>query len=169
MAEPRLSCRPATTDDDAKAIFVLLLEMAKEVARTHIEYNKGFVEIYRIVKEQAAYVVEDGTGLAVASVGLTLHESGPWYGSDVPFYSEQWFYVLPALRGGQAIGMLEAEIKALVDATGHPAYVKYFNPSSLASTRRKVPVGEERAYIPAGRIVRFAPAALPGAVPVIGN
>lgn len=157
---PVLTSRPAESDEDAMKIGRLIVEMSKEVGRAAPDPNKAFIEIYRVLKEEAAWVVEDQNGLVVASLGIVSNKEGAWYSRE-PFLSEQWFYVLPALRRGDATKMLLAELQSFCDAVKMPAFIKYFDPQRLRSVKSKVFVGEESVYIPAGRIARINPFGVP--------
>ena len=161
MTEIVLSSRPAESDEDARKIARLLCEMYKEVGRLPVDANEAFKELYRIIKEEAAWLVEDQNGLEVATLGVQT-VPGAWYSPDTPFLCETWFYILPGLRGGVARQLLEAELAAFCDATGLPAFIEYFDPSRLAEHgQRKVSVGEKNAYIPMGRICRVNPFGVP--------
>jgi GNAT superfamily N-acetyltransferase len=135
--------------------------MSAEVGRSPVDPNAAFQEIYRVIKDEAAWIVEDQNGLEVASLGV-VQQPGHWYSPHTAFFSEQWFYVLPGLRAdGAARKMLEAELSALCDLTGLPAFIKYFDPRKLASDDRKLWVGDEKGYIPTGRLARINPFGVP--------
>ena len=154
--ETKLHCRKAETDDDAYNIGRLLVEMAKEVARVEMtpqDYNAAFSEIINIVKSGLAYLVADESGLVVASLGLV--EANPWYAPRSSYLAEQRLYVVRGLRGGKAIKMLEDAAMRTADERAMPVHLKYFDPDKMRDEARKVSIGSESVYIPAGKIIRF--------------
>ena len=158
QAERTLTCRKAVSNEDAFKIGRLLVEMAQEVARVHMgekDFIDAYSEVLEIVKEGRAFMVQDERGLVVASLGLQW--SNPWYAPRARVLAEQWFYVLPALRSGEARKMLEAAAIAAADEHGKPVFLKYFDPVKLREAARKLVVGSESVYYPAGTIARINP------------
>lgn len=162
QAEPALTCRKAESNEDAFKIGRLLVEMAQEVARVHMgekDFIDAYSEVLEIVKEGRAFMVQDERGLVVASLGLQW--ANPWYAPRARVLVENWLYVLPALRGGKSIKLLEAAAVEIADELQTPIFLKYFDPARLCSEKGRLYVGEEKGYIPTGRIVRIAPSGVP--------
>lgn len=150
----KLTTRPAETDEDAKAIFRVLIKMHEEVGRAPLNPNKAFIQVYDIVKSQAAFVVEKN-GEIVATAGLFLADF--WY-SDSELFVDKWVYVLPEHRDSQtAFLMLLGEIQKLCDATGIMAKILVFNEKRAKRASGLVADASLLAYYPAGDVVSVHP------------
>lgn len=156
-----LALRVASGGDDCQAIFHMLMEMHKEVGRAEKDLRKGTWEIDSVVNDHVAWMVED-EGKLIASAGIVSYE--PWYSTE-PAFTEHWFYVSPEYRtDGRAFRLILAELRALVNKTGTPAMITYFNPkrparqNSLTSIGEKIFITTDDAR-PAGEVVLLTPKA----------
>lgn len=151
-----LTIRPATSDEDCKTIMRLLIGMYDEVGRAPIDPNKGFIEIYSVVHEQAAFMVFDGENL-VATCGLIQPEGGLWY-SESTYITERWFYVRPEYRdAGEAVALLFEAARQLSDDTGLLVLLTVFNFKRSRPRSPLARVAEKFAYRPAGSILSIQP------------
>lgn len=164
----RFICRPAETIEDMRRIVGLLGEMQREaraageglVSKVDADYARGAEEIGRVIREGAAFIVEDAeTRLVVGSLGLWRRD-GFWFAPDAEHFAELWFYVVKALRHGEPTTLLLEEAQGLADATDTPVYLNLFDPHKAAKKRPgPVAIGQRLGYFPMGRITRFYPSA----------
>jgi hypothetical protein len=148
-----VTSRPATSDEDCKTVFRLLLEMHKEVARHKINPNKAFAEVYVCVKEAAAYIVELD-GVPVATAGFQI--GNPWF-SDEELFSDQWFYVLKEHRNDSRIlKALLTEVRELANSTGAAVQFKLYDPARPSKSKSSA-IAEDFYFKPVGKLHRTEP------------
>jgi GNAT superfamily N-acetyltransferase len=159
-----LTIRPADSDEDCKRIFLFLCDhMLLEVARATIDPNKAFIDLYSVVNEHAAFIVENEDGEIVASAGIVEMTGGLWYGIPERYLTEKWFFVRKDYRNtGRALSLMLKEVRDLADHLEAPAYLMIWNPEkarSPARTKRETfpVVGYKLAYTPAGRMIVVQP------------
>jgi hypothetical protein len=149
-----VTSRPADcTEEDCKAIFRLLLEMHKEVARHEINPNKAFAEVYWCVKDGAAYIVELD-GVPVGTAGFRI--GSPWF-SDEELFSDQWFYVLKEHRSDSRIlKALLTEVRELANTTGAAVQFKLYDPARPSKSKSSA-IAEDFFFQPVGKLHRTEP------------
>jgi GNAT superfamily N-acetyltransferase len=143
VAPPRI-IRPARSDEDAVAIFRFLAEVAGPVLHCPVNPEKAFWEIRRVVDDRDygfAYLALEN-GELVGTLGAIFVSW--WYGED-HFFTDRWFFTLPAHRW--AGPRLLAEADAIARAVGVPlivnlkqrrttAAVTFVKPELLGAHRR---------------------------------
>lgn len=141
----------AETDDDAKAIGrLVLLDMYAEVGRAPLNANKAFGAIYTCVKEGNAAMIFDGERL-VGTLGLVINEF--WY-SDEPQLVEQWAYLAPDYRGGDAGRALFSAARMIAHRLGFPHVTMIvFNARRARATTALAKIGEMFDFRPAGALI----------------
>lgn len=151
-----LTSRVATTDEDAKRLFVSLIACHAEVGRDTGDPDKAFQEVYLTMKEDAVFMVEDENGEIVGSCGIYEVPGGFFYG-NMPYLHERWFYVRPDHRQGAAFRLLLQEVKTLCDTTGLMCMLRIFNFKRAQAKTELTRIGEDLAYLPAGAVVQVSP------------
>jgi len=143
--------RMAESDEDAKAIGrLVILEMYREVGRAPLNPDKAFINIYDCVKRGNAAMIFNDEEL-VGSLGLVITDF--WY-SDEPQLVEQWAYISPDYRDGEAGRALFSAARLIAHRKGFPHVTMIvFNKKRSKAKSKLAVIGEQFDFRPAGSAV----------------
>lgn len=149
-----LVSRPAEFNpQDCEAIARLLFGMYQEVGRGTLNPQKAWLNLCGAVEKYAAYMVFDGEML-VGSAGLVPLDLSY---TDDPFFVDQWLYVVPEYRTGEAFCCLLDEIQGFSDSTGATVMLRVFNPKRAKVRDQVSRIGESFCITPAGADLEVSP------------
>lgn len=139
-----------------RKVLEFLRGMHEEVGQAPLNDLKAMREIYRVSKEGALLIVQNGDDIA-ASCGLVQGEY--WY-TDAPFMTNRWFYVHPDRRAaGTAFRMLVREVQAIVNDSGVIANIDFLVKKRGAGALELQREAERYTLAPRGTVVSFKPRA----------
>ncbi len=143
--------RMAESDEDAKVIGrLVLIDMYREVGRAPLNPDKAFMAIYDCAKAGRAAMIFDGEEL-IGSLGLVVTDF--WY-SDQPELVEQWAYILPDYRDGEAGRALFSAARLMAHRMGFPRVTLIvFNKKRSKAKSKLAVIGEQFDFRPAGSAV----------------
>lgn len=149
-----LEIRPAVLAD-VPGIFSMLLRMFDEAPLEVLNSQMAHVEITRVVRQEAAWVVLSDGGDLVATCGLT--EGSFWFSGE-PILVTRWLYALPEQRGDRgAWGLLKTELAKFSEAVDMSIYLDLHNPLRSRRASRLERAFERFSYHPRGVRLRMKP------------
>jgi hypothetical protein len=142
--------RPASSEQDARAIHRFLTAVAGPVLHCPIDDAKSLAEVRRVVADRDygfAYLALEHAAKPrlVGTIGAIFVSW--WYGAD-HFFTDRWFFALPGCRW--AGPRLLAEADAIARAVGVPLIVNLKQRRTTAATTFVQPLllGTDRAAMP---------------------
>jgi len=114
---PEFTILPAQSDQDVALIHAFLCQVAGPSLLAPINPEKSIAEVYRVVKEEAAFVAEASGGALIGTIGIVYADW--WYALD-GFLTDRWCFVSPEFRHRGVFEAMLVEADELAAAAGVP-------------------------------------------------